>query len=118
MIAPGKELDVRFRSAAEAFRLIDDKDTAPVVVRYYGEAGNDRRVDELLALIERDGPQRWLFRQLQPTWSRSIAGMSRACFRREGLTRWRQDCSFKPATASTTRCSVSTPRMAWALTPP
>lgn len=66
MIAPGKELDVRFRSAAEAFRLIDDKDTAPVVVRYYGEAGNDRRVDELLALIERDGPQRWLFRQLQP----------------------------------------------------
>lgn len=66
MLATGRELDVRFRAAAEAFCLIDDEDTSPVVVRYHAEGGNDVRVDELLAILERDGPQRWLLRLLQP----------------------------------------------------
>ncbi|WP_028875187.1 CRISPR-associated endonuclease Cas3'' [Tepidiphilus margaritifer] len=66
MLATGRELDVRFRSAAEAFRLIDDEETSSVVVRYRGEDGTDCRIDELLALLELDGPQRWLLRKLQP----------------------------------------------------
>ena len=66
MLVTGGELDVRFRSAAAAFRLIDDEETSPVVVRYRGEGGTDRHVDELLAILQRDGPQRWLLRLLQP----------------------------------------------------
>jgi CRISPR-associated endonuclease/helicase Cas3 len=57
-----KTLAVQFRSAAEAFKLIDDADQATVVVRY------DPHREELaqwLALLERDGPERWLMRKLQ-----------------------------------------------------
>jgi len=55
-------LGVQFRSAAEAFRLIDDQDTATVVVRY--EAHRDE-LDKLLATLTAKGPERWLMRKLQ-----------------------------------------------------
>ena len=48
-----KTLGVQFRSAAEAFRLIDDQDTATVVVRY-AEARDD--MDTLLATLSVQGP--------------------------------------------------------------
>ncbi len=57
-----KTLSVRFRSAADAFRLIDDEDMAMVVVRYT-DAKDD--LDKLLATLAAEGPKRWLMRKLQ-----------------------------------------------------
>jgi CRISPR-associated endonuclease/helicase Cas3 len=54
--------EVRFRDAAEAFKLIDE-DGVPVLVRYSSEHLTD--VDSLLAKLEAGGPQRWLMRKLQ-----------------------------------------------------
>lgn len=57
-----KTLAVQFRSADEAFKLIDDADQATVVVRH---APHRKELAQWLALLERDGPQRWLMRKLQ-----------------------------------------------------
>ncbi len=57
-----KTLSVLFRSAAEAFRLIEDEDMAMVVVRY-AHAKDD--MDKLLATLQAEGPKRWLMRKLQ-----------------------------------------------------
>ena len=53
---------MQFRSAAQAFRLIDDEDSASVVVRY---SANRAELDTLLNTLKKDGPQRWLMRKLQ-----------------------------------------------------
>ncbi len=59
----GREADVRFRDAADKFRLIDNADAGIVIVRYpVGDSGD---VDQWIAMLERDGPQRWLMRKLQ-----------------------------------------------------
>lgn len=55
-------LAVQFRSAAKAFRLIDDEDKATVVVRY---AAQHNEIDKLLGSLAAEGPQRWLMRKLQ-----------------------------------------------------
>ncbi len=55
-------LGVQFRSAAEAFRLIDDQDRATVVVRY---AAHRDELDMLLATLADKGLERWLMRKLQ-----------------------------------------------------
>ena len=55
----GKELAVNFRTAAEKFKLIDDEDSAPIIVRYGEESG------KLLRNLRKNGPQRWLMRKLQ-----------------------------------------------------
>lgn len=60
-VAP-ETLGVQFRSAADAFRLIDDEDSATVVVRY--EAHREQ-LDKLLGILAANGPERWLMRQLQ-----------------------------------------------------
>lgn len=57
-----KTLGVQFRSAAEAFRLIDDQDSATVVVRY---APDCEKLNTLLATLTSKGPKRGLMRQLQ-----------------------------------------------------
>ena len=57
-----KTLGVQFRSAADAFKLIDDANQATVVVRY---APDSEALTKWLALLERDGPARWLMRKLQ-----------------------------------------------------
>jgi CRISPR-associated endonuclease/helicase Cas3 len=60
------ELAISFRTAAESFRLIDDEGSLPIVVRYYGtDDGQNRSIDQWLAMLRRDGPQRWLMRKLQ-----------------------------------------------------
>lgn len=61
----GGELAVSFRSAAENFRLIDDEDSLPIVVRYYGKDGQNREINGLLEKLRQEGPQRWLMRKLQ-----------------------------------------------------
>jgi CRISPR-associated endonuclease/helicase Cas3 len=57
-----KTLSVQFRTAAEAFRLIEDEDTATVVV-LYAQAKDDMGM--LLASLDAKGPERWLMRKLQ-----------------------------------------------------
>lgn len=61
----GRELAVSFRTAADRFRLIDDEDSLPIVVRYRGPDGQDDRIDTWLSMLRRDGPERWLMRKLQ-----------------------------------------------------
>lgn len=61
----GGELAVGFRSAADKFRLIDDEDSIPIVVRYCREGSQNEHFDQWFAILRRDGPQRWLMRKLQ-----------------------------------------------------
>ncbi len=62
LLTADRELAVNFRTAAELFQLIDDRDSALVVVRY-----EPHRVDieTLLAILASKGPERWLMRKLQ-----------------------------------------------------
>jgi CRISPR-associated endonuclease/helicase Cas3 len=60
----GSAGDVRFRDAAESFRLIDDRDAATVLVRYRSPYAKED-IDALIGLLERDGPSRRLLRKLQ-----------------------------------------------------
>lgn len=60
-----RTLAVSFRTAADKFRLIDDEDSLPIVVCYRGPGGQDDQIDQWLALLRRDGPERWLMRKLQ-----------------------------------------------------
>lgn len=55
-------LSVQFRSAAQAFRLIDDAESATVVVRY---AAHRHEIETMLGMLAAEGPQRWLMRKLQ-----------------------------------------------------
>ncbi len=57
-------LSVRFRDAAHAFKLIDDKDGATVLVRYCSPNARED-ANALIGMLERDGPVRWLMRKLQ-----------------------------------------------------
>ena len=61
----GRVLDVNFRSAADKFKLIQDEDSAPIIVRYCGECGRDDTVGVLLSTLKKEGPKRWLMRKLQ-----------------------------------------------------
>jgi len=63
MLRADRHMNLRFRDAAEAFRLIDDKDGGTVIVRYPVD-GNES-LNQWIAMIERDGPARWLLRKLQ-----------------------------------------------------
>ncbi len=55
----GSGLEVQFRTAAEKFRLIDDRETQAVFVRYNADS------EELINLLRAKGPERWLMRKLQ-----------------------------------------------------
>jgi CRISPR-associated endonuclease/helicase Cas3 len=56
-------LPLRLKSAAEAFKLIED-DGATVLVRYRSAAARDD-IEALIGMLERDGPSRWSMRKLQ-----------------------------------------------------
>lgn len=58
MLKPDGKLNMRFRTAAEAFRLIDENGSQSVIVRW-GIA-----IDELLAQLYKYGPSRYLMRKL------------------------------------------------------
>ena len=62
LLTADRELAVNFRTAAELFQLIEDRDSALVVVRY-----EDRRddIEKWLASLASQGPERWLMRKLQ-----------------------------------------------------
>jgi len=57
-LAKDSQLRFSFRTAASKFHLIDDSGQAPVLVRY-GEG------TELIELLRKTGPDRWLLRKLQ-----------------------------------------------------
>jgi len=57
-LAADREFRFSFRSAAHKFKIIDEQKQAPVLVAY-GEGA------ELISLLERIGPARWLMRKLQ-----------------------------------------------------
>lgn len=57
-LEPDSELRFSFYTAAAKFKLIDDKQYAPVIVRY--EEGED-----LIGLLKNMGPERWLMRKIQ-----------------------------------------------------
>jgi len=61
----GQTLAINFKSAAEKFRLIDDEDSMPIVVRYRGSDGDDDSVGKWVNTLRKEGPQRWLMRKLQ-----------------------------------------------------
>ena len=52
------ELKIQFRTAAQRFKMIDEKDTVSVIVRY----GDN---DSLLSILAKGEPDRWLLRKLQ-----------------------------------------------------
>ena len=62
LLEADRELAVNFRTAAELFQLIDDRDGALVVVRY-----EERRddIEKWLLTLASNGPERWLMRKLQ-----------------------------------------------------
>lgn len=60
-----KEMKFSFRTAAKKFQLIDESAQAPVIVQYEN--------DELLSLLDRQGPERRLLRNLQ----RSVVNLPR-----------------------------------------
>ncbi|MDD5433848.1 MAG: CRISPR-associated helicase Cas3' [Nitrospira sp.] len=57
-LGPDPELRFSFYTAAQKFKLIDDKQSAPVIV-CYGEG------EELIGLLKKKGPERWLMRKIQ-----------------------------------------------------
>lgn len=64
LLRVGREADVMFRTAAERFRLIDDKEGATVFVRYRRDP-SDEAIDLWLNTLKKNGPDRWLLRRLQ-----------------------------------------------------
>jgi CRISPR-associated endonuclease/helicase Cas3 len=65
MLKGSPDFDLRLRSAAAAYRLIDDEDQVAVVVPY-GLAGEaDSRVDDCIAALRSGRAERWHLRVLQ-----------------------------------------------------
>ena len=62
LLTANRELAVNFRTAAEVFQLIDDRDSALVIVRYEPRCDD---IEKWLALLASQGPARWLMRKLQ-----------------------------------------------------
>ncbi|MFT3886177.1 MAG: CRISPR-associated helicase Cas3' [Flavobacteriales bacterium] len=59
-----EELAVNFRTAADLFKLIDNEDYVPVVVRYKKDE-EDHTVERGLAVLGKGKPERWVMRSLQ-----------------------------------------------------
>lgn len=57
-------LPLHLRDAADAFKLIDQKDAATVLVRYSSPHARED-INALIGMLQRDGPARWLMRKLQ-----------------------------------------------------
>ena len=56
---------LRLETVSKKFKLIDDGDTAALIVRYRGQKDDDDTVDKLLGMVKNEGPLRWLMRKLQ-----------------------------------------------------
>ena len=56
---------LKFKTVSKKFKLIDDADTASVIVRYQGKGGDYAEIDTLINILRSDGPVQWLMRKLQ-----------------------------------------------------
>lgn len=65
MLRASKDFDLRLRSAAQAYRLIDDEDQVAVVVPYTPATGPDDRMDAALQALTAGTAERWQLRVLQ-----------------------------------------------------
>ncbi|NMM29306.1 MAG: hypothetical protein HHJ12_19020 [Glaciimonas sp.] len=52
----GQTLAVNFRSVCEKIKLIQDEDSAPVIICYCGLDGNNKTIDQWLSALKKDGP--------------------------------------------------------------
>jgi CRISPR-associated endonuclease/helicase Cas3 len=65
MLKANADFDLRLRSAAEAYRLIDDQDQVSVIVPYVPAQGPDDRAQQALAALKAGTAERWQLRLLQ-----------------------------------------------------
>ena len=65
MLKSSADFDLRLRSAAEAYRLIDDKEQVSVLVPYVPADGPDRPAEQALAALKAGTAERWHLRVLQ-----------------------------------------------------
>jgi len=65
LLKASPDFDLRFKTAADRYRLVDDQDQVSVVVPYTPDWGDVRVRDQALAALERGDAERWHFRVLQ-----------------------------------------------------
>jgi CRISPR-associated endonuclease/helicase Cas3 len=65
MLRPSADFDLQLRSAAQAYRLIDDQDQVAVVVPYLPRSNPDERATQALAALKAGIAERWHLRALQ-----------------------------------------------------
>lgn len=65
LLKASPDFDLRFRTAAERYRLVDDQDQVSIVVPYAPASGDVRARDQALAALEGGDAERWQFRVLQ-----------------------------------------------------
>lgn len=65
MLKPSPDFDLNLRSAAEAYRMIDDEEQVAIVVPYTSPSGRDERKAQALAALEVGSAERWQLRVLQ-----------------------------------------------------
>ncbi len=92
MLRGSRDFDLRLRSAANAYRLIDDKDQVAVVVPYTPTSGPNERTDAALAALAAGTAERWHLRLLQRRVVQArrrelLAGLERGDFT-EPLPAW------------------------------
>lgn len=65
MLRPSPDFSLQLRSAATAYRLIDEADQVAVIVPYHSAAGDDEGWSQALAALSAGTPERWHLRVLQ-----------------------------------------------------
>jgi len=65
MLKASQDFYLKFRSAADAYRLIDDQDQATIIAPYVPVAGADRRFDDALSALQAGCAERSHLRTLQ-----------------------------------------------------
>ncbi len=65
MLRPSPDFDLKLRSAAQAYRLIDDQDQVTIVVPYTPPKGTDERAAQARAALRAGSAERWHLRVLQ-----------------------------------------------------
>ncbi|MBK6789805.1 MAG: CRISPR-associated endonuclease Cas3'' [Betaproteobacteria bacterium] len=85
MLRASPDFDLRLRSAARAYRLIDDQDQVAVVVPYTPDGGADPRHGLALAALRAGTAERWHLRVLQRSVVQArqrevLAGLARGDF--------------------------------------
>ncbi|MGE0315777.1 MAG: CRISPR-associated endonuclease Cas3'' [Lautropia sp.] len=65
MLKASPDFDLNLRSAAEAYRLIDDQDQVAVVVPYVPRSGCDERAAKAVSALKAGTAERWHLRALQ-----------------------------------------------------